>query len=433
MKLRQVLVSVLILIPLAVPAQDSGKGLSFDLSYMTRGEIRNGGLVKGDESADDFAAFLLGRTRLGLKYEGQGISSRLTAQHSGTWGSQGGGTLGIYEAWVQLQSRQGLFVRVGRQNLSYDDQRIFGSDDFSMTGMSHDVLKAGFEGNGHKFHVFAAFNQNGENTSGGGTYFSGGYQPYKAMESAWYHYDFKRIPLGASLLFLNLGMQGGEKGEDNARTWQQQLAGTYLSFKPKGWSFEGAFYYQMGKSEYGIPIEAWMASSKFTANIGTNTVLFGGYDYLSGDEHFATPPEGMIGVIKHDKIRGFNSIYGSHHKFYGAMDFFYVSTYYRGFTPGLQNLYLGATWTPSEVFSLDASYHYLATATKLQNADRPLGHELECSAAYNIRKEAKISIGGSYMRGTDTMKVLKRSSDKGQLRWVWVMLTVTPEAFISRR
>ena len=37
------------------------------------------------------------------------------------------------------------------------------------------------------------------------------------------------------------------------------------------------------------------------------------------------------------------------------------------------------------------------------------------------------------MRGTDTMKVLKRSSDKGQLRWVWVMLTVTPEAFISRR
>ena len=266
MKLRQVLVSVLILIPLAVPAQDSGKGLSFDLSYMTRGEIRNGGLLKGDESADDFAAFLLGRTRLGLKYEGQGISSRLTAQHSGTWGSQGGGTLGIYEAWVQLQSRQGLFVRVGRQNLSYDDQRIFGSDDFSMTGMSHDVLKAGFEGNGHKFHVFAAFNQNGENTSGGGTYFSGGYQPYKAMESAWYHYDFKRIPLGASLLFLNLGMQGGEKGEDNARTWQQQLAGTYLSFKPKGWSFEGAFYYQMGKSEYGIPIEAWMASSKVTAN-----------------------------------------------------------------------------------------------------------------------------------------------------------------------
>ncbi|MBQ6291919.1 MAG: hypothetical protein IJK76_06885 [Bacteroidales bacterium] len=251
MKLRQVLVSVLILIPLAVPAQDSGKGLSFDLSYMTRGEIRNGGLVKGDESADDFAAFLLGRTRLGLKYEGQGISSRLTAQHSGTWGSQGGGTLGIYEAWVQLQSRQGLFVRVG--------------------------------------------------------------------------------------------------------------------------------------------------------------------------------------VIKHDKIRGFNSIYGSHHKFYGAMDFFYVSTYYRGFTPGLQKLYFGATWTPSEAFSLDASYHYLATATKLQNADRPLGHELECSAAYNIRKEAKISIGGSYMRGTDTMKVLKRSSDKGQLRWVWVMLTVTPEAFISRR
>ena len=428
MKLRQLLASLLILIPQAVHAQDTGSGLSFDLSYMTRGEIRNGGLVNGDDSADDFAAFLLGRTRVGVSYAGQGISSRLTAQHSGTWGGQSG-TLGVYEAWVQLDTKSGLFFRVGRQNLSYDDQRIFGSDDFSMTGMSHDVLKAGFERKGHKFHVFTAFNQNGENASGGGTYFSGGYQPYKAMESAWYHYDFKRIPLGASLLFLNLGMQGGDKGEDNARTWQQQLAGTYLSLKPKGWTFEGAFYYQMGRSEYGIPIDAWMASSKVTMTSGLKAVFYGGYDYLSGDEHFATPPEGMIGVIQHDKIRGFSSVYGSHHKFYGAMDFFYIATYYRGFTPGLQNLYAGGIWTPSEAFSIDASYHFLATATQLQNAGKPLGHELELSASCKLRKETKISVGYSYMRGTETMKILKRSSDAGQLQWAWIMLTVSPEAF----
>ena len=37
----------------------------------------------------------------------------------------------------------------------------------------------------------------------------------------------------------------------------------------------------------------------------------------------------------------FYSLYGSHHKFYGAMDFFYVRTFVNGFSPGLQNLYCG--------------------------------------------------------------------------------------------
>ena len=431
MKLRQVLISVLILIPLAVPAQDSGKGLSFDLSYMTRGEIRNGGLVKGDESADDFAAFLLGRTRLGLKYEGQGISSRLTAQHSGTWGSQGGGTLGIYEAWVQLQSRQGLFVRVGRQNLSYDDQRIFGSDDFSMTGMSHDVLKAGFEGNGHKFHVFAAFNQNGENTSGGGTYFSGGYQPYKAMESAWYHYDFKRIPMGASLLFLNLGMQGGEKGEDNARTWQQQLAGTYLSFKPKGWSFEGAFYYQMGKQEDGVPIRAFMGSTKAVYSPGIYS-LYAGYDYLSGDKFFALPPNGAIGMALHDTIRGFNAIYGSHHDFYGAMDFFYLDSFVGNFTPGLQTLYVGGNINPIKKLNIDLSYHYYAITTNLERIpSKTLGHDLEIKASYAFSDDIRLSAGYSFLIGTDTMATLQQLDERRRMSWGWLMLSITPKLYTT--
>jgi hypothetical protein len=187
----------------------------------------------------------------------------------------------------------------------------------------------------------------------------------------------------------------------------------------------------MGKSEYGIPIEAWMASSKFTANIGTNTVLFGGYDYLSGDEHFATPPEGMIGVIKHDKIRGFNSIYGSHHKFYGAMDFFYVSTYVNGFTPGLQNLYFNAWWKPSDIFSLSAAYHYLAMSANLPNMKKSLGHELELGVMWKPMRDVTLMAGYSYMLGTETMERLKRSSDDN-LQWAWLMLTVNPRIFSTR-
>ena len=245
------------------------------------------------------------------------------------------------------------------------------------------------------------------------------------MEAIWYHYDFSKANLGVSAIFANIGMQGGQKGWDE-KVYQQQMAGTYISYTPEKASVEAAYYRQMGKDENGIPIKAWMASAKAVWSPTARFSLNGGYDYLSGDEYFATPPQGQIGMIRHEAIHGFSSINGSHHKFYGAMDFFYVTTYYGGFTPGLQNIYAGLRWKPGEKLTLDATYHFLATATKLQNADRPLGHEVELTASYALRNNSKISLGYSYMRGTETMAILKRSDEKRNLNWVWLMYTISP-------
>ena len=95
-----------------------------------------------------------------------------------------------------------------------------------------------------------------------------------------------------------------------------------MAFRPKHWSLEGAFYYQLGKEEHGLPIDAFMGSVKATVRPSENYNIFAGYDYLSGDKFFAVPAEGHLGMVQHDKIRGFNPIFGSHHEFYGAMDFF---------------------------------------------------------------------------------------------------------------
>ena len=299
--------------------------LSIDADFLTRGEIRSGGLpVSNEEGAvnKDFASFILERTLIGLNYDRKNFSSKVMAQHSGTWGSSEGGSFNVYEAWVQMSSDKGFFAKVGRQNLSYDDQRIFGADDWAMTARSHDVLKAGYEGHNHKIHLFAAFNQNTANINGG-TYYSGGVQPYKAMEALWYHYDIPKTKIGVSLIFMNAAMQGGEKDEPNEKTYQQQLMGGFLSYRPKKLNAEAAYYHQMGKSEGGLPIDAWMMSYKAIYSPSVKWSFTSGYDYLSGDADFATPYHGQIGMIQHKTIKGFSSLYGSHHKFYGAMDFFY--------------------------------------------------------------------------------------------------------------
>lgn len=206
--------------------------------------------------------------------------------------------------------------------------------------------------------------------------------------------------------------------------------GGFVSYRPEKLNVEAAYYHQLGKSERGLPINAWMTSCKATYSPGKVWSFYSGYDFLSGDADFATPDQGHIGMIRHKTLKGFSSLYGSHHKFYGAMDFFYVTTYVNGFTPGLQNLYIGVTAKPVPKMTLDGSFHYLATATKLRNADKPLGHEIELSASYNVAKEAKLSLGYSYMRGTETMVVLKRTSENRQLNWAWIMLNVSPK-FLS--
>ena len=348
--------------------------------------------------------------------------------------TDGEGSFNLYEAWVKLNAKNGLFAQIGRQALSYDDERIIGPNDWAMAALSHDVLRTGYEGHGHKAHVILGFNQNAENTYGG-TYYSGGSQPYKSLLTAWYHYDVPIIPLGASVLFMNIGMQGGVKGgiDDNApKNRYQQLLGGYLSYSPGKLKAEASYYHQMGHNEDNLKIDAWMASVKAQWQITNRVSALGGFDYLSGDKYFAVPSKGMIGLVRHEAIKGFNPVYGSHHKFYGMMDFFYVSTYVNGFTPGLQNLYAGATYSPLKDLNLKATYHYMATATKLKDMNMTLGHDIDLEASYQIMKDVRLTAGFSYMVGTETMEKLKRADNDDNLRWGWFSLVVSPRIFTTK-
>jgi hypothetical protein len=412
-------------------SQEKENLLTLDLQMMTRGEIRDGGLAdEKEEIFSDKSNFVIERERLIVGYEKSWLQMKLNIQHQGIWGQSGKGSTNVYEGWAKLEAKNGLFAKVGRQTLSYDDERIIGPNDWSMAGLSHDALKLGYEGHGHKAHVILAYNQNAENVNGGTYYVKGAY-PYKTMQTAWYHYDLPHVPLGASALFMNIGMQGGEKNVNERTEWQQVLGG-YLKYSPKHWSVEGSYYRQMGKNEDGVKIDAWMASVKAQVSPSNIYGFEAGYDYLSGDKYFAVPPKGGLGLVKHDVIKGFNPIYGSHHKFYGAMDFFYVSTYVNGFSPGLQNAFVGGYVKPIQGLHVGLSYHYLAMSTKLPDMDKKLGHEFELTASYQIIKEVKVSAGFSYMTGTKTMERLKRASDDGNLKWGWLSLNITPRIFTTK-
>lgn len=416
-----------LLFSIGLKAQEADNVFNLDAQLMTRGELRAGGFKADSLDSERISHFALGRYRIIADYQRSWLNVRLTPQYSGIWGQSGAG-LNLYEGWVKMQTEKGLFVKIGRQELTYDDGRIIGNDDWTMTAPTHDVLKLGYDGESHKVHLLAAYNQNAENIDNGSIYYSGGIQPYKIMQTLWYHYDTPKKMFGISLLGMNIGMQNTD--QEHPTTYYQQLVGTYMAFRPKHWSLEGAFYYQMGKEEHGMTIDAFMASAKLNVKPSEKYNFFAGYDYLSGDKYFNVPPTGGIGLVFHDKVRGFNAIFGSHHQFYGAMDFFYLSNYVGGFTPGLQNLYFGGNIKPINGLSINAAYHYYAIATDLDYVNtKTLGHSVELSSSYAFNKIVSVSAGYTFMKGSETMELLNKVSEKRQLHWGWLMLTVSPRMF----
>lgn len=432
--MRKGIILLLLLVSASVSAQEEEPKNQVDvnLNMLGRGEMRFGGFTEGVE--ENRAQFLMERTRLSLGYKRPYIEVKVTAQHSGIWGQSGKGSFNLYEAWAQLTAKKGFFAKMGRQVLSYDDERIIGSNDWAMAALSHDVLKLGYEGYGHKIHAILGFNQNAENITGG-TYYSNGAQPYKIMNTLWYHYDIPKVPLGFSFLFMNIGMQGGEKdgiGDGEPHNRYQQLLGGYLSYKPGKLSAEASYYHQIGKNENNAKINAWMASIKAQYQATRKVGILTGYDYLSGDDYFVVRSHGGLGLVQHKVIKYFNPVYGSHHKFYGLMDFFYVQNFHEGFSPGLQNLYAGATYSPIKGLNLNATYHYLAMATNLKGINKTLGHDVDFEASYQILKDAKVSLGFSYMASTETMEKLKRAEENKDLKWAWFSLVVSPR-IISKK
>ena len=426
---------------------DSVNTLSVGLNFVSHGETCGGGLPRPDEGspAEDRSQFLFGRTRLIVDYHRPGLQAHAVVQNKAIWGMKGNQSLNLYEGWVKLAAKNGLFAQLGRVALAYDDERIIGPNDFATASMSHDVLRVGYEGHGHRLHAILAYNQNADNVYSG-TYYDGGAQLYKTMQTVWYHYDLPKFPLGASLLFMNVGLQAGgykqikgktvEDPDNPVATKYQQMWGGYLHFHPRYVTLEGSYYRQTGKIvneiKYDKPIKAWMGSVKATVSPTERYGFTLGYDYLSGDEYVPVAYGGPLVMVNHPEIGGFTPLYGSRTKFYGIMDYFYESAYTNGFTPGLQNAFLGVFGKPARKLDCSATYHYLATATAINHLDRTLGHSVELQASYRFSKDVALMGGYTLMFGTETMDRLKMDDSSKQARWGWLTLAVSPSLFTTQ-
>ena len=349
---------VIMLLPSMAYTQNTEKENEFTMSVQIRprAEYRNGALTPRNEG-ESAASFINNRARLSMDYKRSDLEIKMSAQHVGVWGQDPqidkNGRFILNEAWAKLDFGQGFFAQLGRQTLSYDDERILGGLDWNVAGRYHDALKLGYANKNNEVHLILAFNQNGEKTAGGTYYDSSTGQPYKNMQTVWYHYKSDNIPFGASLLFMNLGLETGDKATEDSHIRYLQTMGTYLTYKDNGWDLNGAFYYQMGKNKFARKVSALMGSVQAAYAFDKTWGAVVSFDYLSGDKGTG------------DKFKAFDPLYGTHHKFYGAMDYFYASTFANGYAPGLMDARIGGRFRASSKVDMELNYHYFTTAVKL--------------------------------------------------------------------
>lgn len=414
------------------------------------------------------AAFTSQRTRLNIGFTGYRFKFFTAIQDVRVWG-QDASTINrvttaenngiqLHEAWGEIilndtvSSIQNLSLKIGRQEIAYDDQKVMGGLDWLQQARYHDAVVLKYFNKGWTADFGAAFNQNKELLSG--TIYNGvpaataGYTAgtnnlgtnYKSLE---YMYLARKFYFGdISFLFLSdnfnkysnvtSGTPPVVTKVNEQGIWTRNTTGFYYNVNAtRKLKFEGSLYHQFGHDKNGRSLDANLASITSTLQIGRKLFVGPGIDYLSGND-------GTKAVTATSDNNQFDPLYGTPHKFWGYMDYFYASS---GFgSQGLLNYFLKAKYNLKDNLTLFADLHCFEAGNTLSNGaggsqNSYLGTELDLKMSYNMTKMINIEAGYSYMQATNSMasaQVKNVANPNLTPQWAYVMVNIKPN-FLNKK
>jgi hypothetical protein len=212
---------------------------TLDGQFKPRTEYRNGfGSIIADAADPGFAVSTRIRLNTGFTYES--YQFYVSLQDVMVWGENRqilpddqNDSFAVFEAWAKINLGKGWSTKLGRQILSYDDQRIFGGLDWAQQARNHDLGLLQYKKSNFKLDVGLAFSQDFDNPTGftsvGTAYNTTGFFTYKTMQYA--HLNQKWDNLTGSLLLLNNGFQNFDGAGAADGTSNLQTLGTHLNYK----------------------------------------------------------------------------------------------------------------------------------------------------------------------------------------------------------
>lgn len=133
--------------------------------FRPRTELSHGYKTLAEDN-QDVSTITAQRTRLNAGYSNTWIKTNLVLQDVRRWGNQKqlvgneDYAVSIHQAWAQVFFTTDFSVKAGRQEVAYDDQRIFGSVGWAHQARSHDMAIFQYEKD-LKLHFGIAHYENG--------------------------------------------------------------------------------------------------------------------------------------------------------------------------------------------------------------------------------------------------------------------------------
>lgn len=391
---------------------------TLDGEFRPRTEYRHG---FGDLIADDAdAGFGIStRARLNAGYATEAYKFYLSLQDVMVWGENRqilpydqNNSFAVFQAWAEISLGSGFSTKLGRQVISYDDQRIFGGLDWAQQGRNHDAALIKYAKNKFMLDLGLAFNQDYSNPAGfvnsGNNYTTTGFFSYKTMQYLYLKQSWEKF--AGSLLLLNNGFQETD-GVSNLQT-----LGTHLEYKAGSFGLAGNAFIQTGKRQGEVDVKGAYLLGLDASFKASPKVTFGaGLEIISGNDAGA----GETGA--------FFPLYGTNHKFNGIMDYFYVGNHAN--TVGLFDIHASANFTLSETSSLSVEVLNFSGEQDLPSGEKSLGTELDLVFTKKF-KGYSLVMGYSHMFAADGMYELKGITEadaaSGQ-NWAWAMLVIKPK------
>ncbi len=434
LNMRQLLLLLFLLASQSLQAQ-----FTVTAEIRPRFEYRHGfkRLVSDNEKP---ALFIEQRSRLNLGYQQDKIRVGLQVQDVRIWGetaqiNKSDGLFSVHQAWGEVLFTNRLSLKVGRQELVYDDQRILGSLDWAAQGRSHDAARLMWQDSTWQLHLGLAFNQNSDlpepakltgnfyNAPGGFSQLGGGLPNYKNLRLLWTEKKLGKLDLIA--LVLNTGWQMPDTTVNYVTTVGFNPA-LQLSSRLK---LNGSLYYQFGKNRADQSVQAYLASVAFTySGIKSFTLTLGG-DMVSGTD------------VNESKSTTFDPLFGTHHKFYGQMDYFYVGNPHsqNGKSVGLVDAFLKTKARLGERSALLAELHQFSSQVPVadpndlsQTLNSNLGGEFDLIYNLDYQPNINVKIGYAQMFATSSMEAIKGGNRDQLNHWAWAMITFKPN-FLDKK
>lgn len=421
-----------------------GLQAQFEISAELRPRLElNHGYVGVPTDQTEPTYFVSQRSRINLGFNQEKYRMFFSLQDVRVWGADNiststgafmsTGSTGIHQVWAEFDVFKNSRIRVGRQELKYDDQRLLAGRNWNQYGLTYDALLYSYKREKWQFDV--ALSYNNDASKGGSTGF--GVNNFdvdpigRRLRTVNSIYLKNQITEEFSLAMLNL-LTGYQADKTSSTTYLMATQGFYGEYKKNAFTGKFNAYYQYGKTQSGKDVSAYMITAEVDYKARKLSVGVG-IDYLSGQDASNSDADYQ------SKFHAFDLLYGGRSARYGNMNQYLVPGSTRN--GGLIDIYPKLAYNFSPKSTLTANYHFFSLATKINEPSDPinklegsLGGELDMIFAHKFSKEIILSAGVSVYNTNDTFSKMKGVSpdDIKTPVWGWMMLTFKPTLFSSK-